>query len=106
MVQLVEAHKLLAAPLTIGAWIRGGRRYARTAQPQLPHVRSMSARVAASARTRGLRVDCWAAPHALPAPTPQESAQNARNARGCGLRSFHEPFHGIPGQAREIRHSK
>jgi hypothetical protein len=46
-------------------------------------------------RTRGLRVDCWAAPHALPAPTSQESARNARNAQRCGLCSFHEPFHGI-----------
>jgi hypothetical protein len=102
MVQLVEAHKLLAAPLTIGAWIRGGRRYARTAQPQLPHVRSMSARVAASARTRGLRVDCWGAPHALPAPTSQECAQNARNAQECRRCSFHEPFHGIGARPREL----
>jgi hypothetical protein len=33
----------------------------------------------------------------------QKSARNARNAQECGLRSFHEPFHGIPGQARPER---
>ena len=49
-----------------------------------------------------LRVDCWGAPNALPARTSQKSARNARNAHECGLRSFH----GIPGQSREIRHSK
>jgi hypothetical protein len=57
-------------------------------------------------RTRGLRVDCSGAPNALPAPTSQESARNARNAHECGLRSFHEPFHAVPGPAREVRHSK
>jgi hypothetical protein len=53
-------------------------------------------------RTRGLRVDCWGAPHALPAPTSQESARNAHNAQGCDRYSFHEPFHGIPARPGEF----
>src|SRR5215475_5102360 len=52
----------------------------------------------------GSRVDCWGAPHALPAPTSQESARNTRNAQRCDRYSFHEPFHGIPAWRGEFGH--
>ena len=53
-------------------------------------------------RTRGLRVDCWAAPYALPARTSQESAPNARNAQAAtGTRST-KAFHGIHAGPRRL----
>jgi hypothetical protein len=45
-------------------------------------------------RTRGLRVDCLAAPGALPAQIPHANAQKAPIARRCGRCSSHESSHG------------
>jgi hypothetical protein len=45
-------------------------------------------------RTRGLRVGCWAAADALPAPTAHLTAPQAANTQAFGRYSFHDPFHG------------
>ena len=45
-------------------------------------------------RTRGLRVDRWAAADALPARIAHVNAPEAPNTRAFGWCSFHDPFHG------------
>jgi len=53
-----------------------------------------------------IKVDCSAAPGALPAQMPHANAQKAHIARKCGRRSSHESSHGSQAWARRIRHSK
>jgi len=52
-------------------------------------------------RTRGLRVDRWAAADALPARIAHVNAPKAPTTRACDRRSFHEPFHDLQGPAAQ-----
>ena len=57
-------------------------------------------------RTRGLRVDRWAAANALPARIAHVNAPEACNTRTSGRYPFHDPFHGPMADTAGMRHGE